>query len=509
MSTIKEDLILEIEKRVEDSILETSNANLLKKLIRNASSDDEAIAIATLGTTYKRTGLHFDKRLEKITNTITYFSKNEELSFHNDDKKPTHKLIIGDNYKALLNLLIGYKGKVDVIYIDPPYGKDSMGEFAQTNYDNSITRDNLLSMLYPRLWLAKQLLSPQGVIFCSIDDRNQSYLKCLFDEVFGERNFVANFIWQKRKTQANLTKHVASRHEYILMYSKNRDVLETKKLPLRDSYVQSLYKNPDNDPRGLWMTKPIASPDNAPNKEFELDLRNGRKVTAKWRVSQESYDKWLKDNLIVIPNDGKGMPRAKVFLKDIEGQIPNTLLMDIATTEEGSKEIEKCLGSNGVFAYPKPTKLLNFLFSIIPTENSIILDFFAGSGTTGHSVLDLNAQDGGERTFILCQLNEKTDTTPNGIAHDVTAKRLKRIMTGECYDGNTNFDWIKKHEAYGGNLDVYDINEVANFENSEGKTPLNVIDETLYGVEKFKTLEEKTNWVCNNFAITQKEEETK
>lgn len=159
MNELKQSLIEEIQKRVAEKILEPTNAELLTKLITNADSNDEAINIAALGTTYKRTGLHFDKRLEKMSDTIRYFKKNEKLSFMQDKTKPVNKLIIGDNYEALQNLLIQYKSAVDVIYIDPPYGKDSMGEFAKTNYTNAITRDNLLSMLYPRLILAKQLLT--------------------------------------------------------------------------------------------------------------------------------------------------------------------------------------------------------------------------------------------------------------------------------------------------------------------------------------------------------------
>ena len=143
----KEDLIAEIKKRVEDKIIEKSNAGLIIKLINSADSLSEAIAIAQLGTTYKRTGFHFDKRLEEMKDTIKYLKKNEKLSFKNNNSKLTHKLIIGDNYDALLNLLIEYKNKIDIIYIDPPYGKDSMGEFAKVNYYNAITRDNLLSML--------------------------------------------------------------------------------------------------------------------------------------------------------------------------------------------------------------------------------------------------------------------------------------------------------------------------------------------------------------------------
>lgn len=186
----KQGLIAEIDRRVNDKIIEKSNADLIKKLIDNADTLTEAITIAELGTTYKRTGLHFDKRLEKFEDTIKYFTKNEKLSFSDDTDKESHKLIIGDNYDALLNLLIQYKGKIDVIYIDPPYGKDNMGEFAKTNYENALTRDNLLSMMYPRLLIAKELLSSDGVIFCSIDDRNQAYVKCLFDEVFGESSFL-------------------------------------------------------------------------------------------------------------------------------------------------------------------------------------------------------------------------------------------------------------------------------------------------------------------------------
>ena len=196
----RQDLINEIDRRVEDQIIERSNAELLKKLINNADSLSEAIDIAKLGTTYKRTGFHFDPRLEKPTSLIKYFKKNEDLSFSDGSDDIPNKLIIGDNYDALLNLLIQYRGKIDVIYIDPPYSKNKMGEFAETNYNNSLTRDNLLSMLYSRLELAKQLLSPYGFIFCSIDDKNYAYVKCLFDEVFDESCFINSFVWKKNSS---------------------------------------------------------------------------------------------------------------------------------------------------------------------------------------------------------------------------------------------------------------------------------------------------------------------
>ena len=184
-----------------------------------------------------------------------------------------------------------------------------------------------------------------------------------------------------------------------------------------------------------------------------------------------------------------------------------TTWLDDIESSSGSKLLNKII--NGIFSYPKPVDLVEKIIQMgTNNKDAIILDFFAGSGTTGHAVLDLNKIDGGNRQFILCQLNEKTDTTPNGIAYDVTSKRLKRIMTGECYDGSKDFKWIEDNEPYGDNLDVYEIASVKNNNSSEGKTPFDVIDETLYGKEKFTTLREKVDWVCGNFAHAQKSVES-
>lgn len=522
MNATKESLISEIEKRVSDKILEQSNADLLIKLIRNADSLDEAINIAALGTTYKRTGLHFDKRLEKMGDTIKYFKKNEALSFHTDDNKPTHKLIIGDNYEALQNLLIQYKGKIDVIYIDPPYGKDSMGEFAATNYNNAITRDNLLSMLYPRLTLAKQLLSDEGVIFCSIDDKNQAYVKCLFDEVIGEENFIANIIWERAFSPVNLKKHFSESHDYIVCYAKRICECICNGLP-RTEETNNRYSNLDNDTRGVWTSSDLSVGPRIESKVYEITTPSGRKVFPPsgycWRLDKDTFEKYKSENRIWFGEDGNGVPRIKRFLSEVkQGITPTTIWKhnEVGHSQSATKDLKSIFGDSFVFPYPKPIGLINRLVSLYSKENSIILDFFAGSGTTGHAVLDLNrneAKEGdllndktpeGNRTFILCQLNEKTDTTPNGIAYDVTSKRLKRIMTGKCYDGTKDFDWAKKNKPYGGNLDVYEIESVSNFEWTEGKTPFDVIDETLYGKEKFTTIKEKIEWVCSNFDKTQK-----
>ena len=251
-----QDLLAELKQRVDDKILEPANYELLKKLIENADSLDEALMIYALGTTYKRTGFHFDKRLEKATNTIKYFKKNGDLSFQTSPDALTHKLIIGDNYPALLNLLIDYKGKINIIYIDPPYGKDNMGDFAKTNYYNAITRDNLLSMLYSRLILAKMLLDDDGIIFCSIDDRNQAYIKCLFDDVFGEGNFIS-CICREAIKGGSKAKNIKRVHDYILCYAKELklDEKKDKVLLVGDEYTE---KNEDEQ-RKSTLTKCFAA----------------------------------------------------------------------------------------------------------------------------------------------------------------------------------------------------------------------------------------------------------
>ena len=521
---VKADLIAEIEKRVSDRILEQTNADLLIKLINNADSLDEAINIAALGTTYKRTGLHFDKRLEKMSNTIKYFKKNETLSFHTDDEKPTHKLIIGDNYEALQNLLIQYRGKVNVIYIDPPYGKDSMGEFAATNYNNAITRDNLLSMLYPRLQLAKQLLSDDGVIFCSIDIRNYAYVKFLFDEIFDEHNSITTLNWKKKK-QPSFLSNVASVMEYVIVYSKKVSLI--KKLSIESiNDSNKPIVNASNDISERIIRKGIQSKANKafiPKGKYQsrsmtieyLDdividdnnvVQNDFRCKAKFRTGQDNIDTYCEKGLLFITSN-LGLRRDVDEEEKNKAKAITDLLLDWGQNQDGSDELKSIFGINDdstIFDNPKPVLLISNLIKCTMKEDSLILDFFAGSGTTGHAVLDLNKQDGGNRTFILCQLNEKTETTPKGIAYDVTSKRLKRIMTGECYDGTKDFKWLEKNEPYAGNLDVYEIDSVSNFEWTEGKTPFDVIDETLYGKEKFATVREKIEWVCGNFDKTQK-----
>lgn len=544
--SVKQNLMADIDRRVEDKILEPTNAQLLKKLIQIADDDNEAMMIAALGTTYKRTGFHFDKRLEKISSDIRYFKKNEQLSFVTNPDKPTHKLIIGDNYEALQNLLIQYKCQVDVIYIDPPYGKDSMGEFAQTNYENALTRDNLLSMLYPRLFLAKQLLSDNGVIFCSIDDRNQAYVKSVFDEVFGEKKFVCNLVWQK-KTGASDAKGIAIIAEYILVYCNNADnslwnsiftqnynSFDERRYRYSDQYEQIRGRYyPDNLDRGGLnysdsMNFGIECPDGTiayPNgrDHFENDgwIWKWGKDKVKWgiengfiefRKSKEKNNGWAVcyKNYMYVDNENHEILRSAPFKNIIYGILNG----------EGTQEIKAIFGEP-VFKNPKPIALIYTLLQSISKNKLLAIDFFAGSGTTGHALLEMNRHISDKvDKFILIQSPESLDKQsklpevrntiklckkldlPFNIAQ-ITAIRLKRIMTGECYNGSKDFKWIEDNEPYGDNLEVLEIDTVKNNNSTKGKTPFEVIDETLYGQERFTTLKEKIDWVCSNFAHTQ------
>lgn len=554
LSKLKEDMLAEIGQRVEDKVLEPSNAELLQKLIIQADEDDEAIKIMSLGTTYKKTGLHYEKRLEKMDSSIRYFKKNEKLSFRTDKTRPIHKLIIGDNYEALQNLLIQYKNGVDVIYIDPPYGKDNLGEFAKTNYENSITRDNLLSMLYPRLMLAKQLLKDGGIIYCSVDDKNQAYIKCLFDEVFGESNSIAVLptIMNLKGNQDEFG--FAGTHEYTLVYSKNKKICSIRQFDVEEddmanwemdsigyykkgANLKSTGVNAPRDKRSnLYYpilvnkeslkvaviseeeylschTDDFAADDiviETLRKKYEslgyavlLPITDGVKMSWRWQWST------VRDNLkeiIVTGEDGSFSlyKKQRPQLGDLPSKKPKSLFYKPQYSSGNGTSQHKDIFGVKIFDNPKPVELIKDLLFIATDKNSVVLDFFAGSGTTGHAVLDLNERDNGNRTFILCQVNEVTTTTPNGIAYDCTSKRLKRIMTGECYDQSQNFKWTEDNLPYGDNLDVYEIGRVINHKTIEGTYPIEDIDETHYGKEKFKTLKEKIDWVCSNFANTQK-----
>jgi adenine-specific DNA-methyltransferase len=329
----------------------------------------------------------------------------------------TDNLIIkGNNLLALHSLKKEFAGKVKLIYIDPPYNTGNDG----FKYNDSFNHSTWMTFIKNRIETARDLLSNDGIIFISCDDSEQAYLKVILDEVFGRDNFVTNFVWRRRKTQANLAKHIAPVHDFIICVAKNKNKLVVNKIPYSEEFIKKTFSNPDNDKRGVYQTGPLARPANSSNKEYALKMPNGREITAKWSCSQETFDRYVKENRLVIPRDGEGMPRIKIFLSELEGQIPNTWLDNIATNDEASKEIENFFGTNAAFSFAKPSKLIKHIAQIGSNKEDIILDFFAGSGTTAHAVLELNKEDGGNRQFIMVEQMDYIET--------VTCKRVQKVI---------------------------------------------------------------------------------
>lgn len=396
---LKEKYLNEFKDLKAKGIIEAGNFEFLKKLIERAESLEELQNIKALGTRYQRTGFHFDVRLQVSGDeTIKYFEKNEKLSF--DNGNTTHRLIIGDNYNALTNLLITHRNKIKVIYIDPPYSKDAMGNYAKTNYTNAITRDTLLSMLYNRLSLAKELLREDGVIFCSIDDKNQAYVKCLFDEIFGERNFIENLVWIKNATK-NLSKTTSNTHEYILCYAKHKEVVEQSenfrlKKPGFDE-VQELLEKATKDNLSLEQTQSLLKEFYKENKHLKgissyqyVEFKNeayraytisnssapkstGKAATYEilhpitkkpcktpatgWRFTRETMDKMIADGLIEFYDSETKVPRVKIFLDTVATNVMKSYFEDFT---DGKKELNTIF-KESPFDNPKPTTLLKKL----------------------------------------------------------------------------------------------------------------------------------------------------
>jgi len=334
--------------------------------------------------------------------------------------------IEGDNLDVLKLLQESYLNSIKMIYIDPPYntGKDfiykdnfviNKDEYDQqigiydedknrlfpNNESNGRFHSDWCSMMFPRLKLAQNLLSEDGVIFISIDDNEVDNLKKICNEVFGESNFIAQCVRKRRDSQANLSKNISPIHEYIIIYAKiNSEVLNR----IAANINEDSYKNPDNDYRGPYVTMPCT---NKGGSIYSIKTPTGNIITEEWRFKEETYCKILTENKIVFPRGGDGKPRYKLFLseKKEQGVLANTWLDNISSNQEGTREIKE-LFNELVFDTPKPTGLLKFCLQLATNKNSVIFDFFSGSATTAHAVMQLNAEDGGNRKFIMVQLSE-------------------------------------------------------------------------------------------------------
>lgn len=362
------------------------------------------------------------------------------------DFDTTENLYIeGDNLEVLKLLQETYLGKIKMIYIDPPYntGNDFVynDEFRagslefrarSGSYDDDGNRltDNLtrntesngrfhtdwLNMMYPRLKLARDLLSDDGVIFISIDDNEVENLKKICSEIFGEGNFVAQLIWERAFAPKNDAKFISNSHDYVLMIAKDINNFVIGRLP-RTEEANARYSNPDNDPRGVWMSSDISVKTYNAENDYPITTPSGRVVEPPagrcWSLSAKAFAERLQDNRIWFGPDGNGVPRIKRFLSELkfDGMAPISILFykDVGHSQEGAQEVAKIL-DGGFFSGPKPQRLMNRLLTLANLkEDSIILDFFSGSGSIAHAVMQLNAEDGGNRKFIMVQLPELTD----------------------------------------------------------------------------------------------------
>lgn len=350
--------------------------------------------------------------------------------------------IEGDNLEVLKLLQETYLGKVKMIYIDPPYntGNDFVYEddFAQSTEDymgnsgqydeegnrmvtntesNGRFHTDWLNMIYPRLKLAKDLLAEDGAIFISIDDNEVDNLRKAADEIFGAGNFYAEIVWQKR-TSPDARFNLGAAHDYILVYAKNWDVLRyaLNKEPL-SAERSSQYKNPDNDPRGVWASVDITGQTgHATGSQFyEITTPSGIKMLPPagrcWALSKSTFLSLVDDNRIWFGEEGNSRPRQKRFLSETEGGNAWTWWSnsEVGHNQEGAKDIKELLGTGDIFTNPKPVRLVKRILSLATKKEDIVLDFFSGSATTAHAVMKLNAEDGGHRKFIMVQLPEKTD----------------------------------------------------------------------------------------------------
>lgn len=425
------------------------------KNLQGLNNDEKADLLGLLRS-FKKYGLVWEEKLEEVEERlreeIPVLTEVKERAIISDSANaPNHILIEGDNLEALTTLSYTHEGAIDVIYIDPPYNtgnKDFIYNDRFVDAEDEYRHSKWLSFMSKRLRMAKRLLSDKGVIFISIDDNEQAQLKLLCDEVFGGENFISSIPWHSRQSLQNDT-DLSINHEYLVCFAKKRRK-ENRRLKPSNASVwyndndfvfypnkvdNEKYTNPDNDPRGPWKADPFDAPNVRPNLTYPIINPNtgvqhlpprGRH----WRISPEKFASALADNRILFGKNGTSKPQLKVFLNEQEqyGSIAHSWFEaeKYGTATHGSKELQKIFGGDKVFTSPKPTKLFMGILQLVslPEKPITILDFFAGSGTTLHATMLLNAEDGGNRKCILVTNNE------NNICENVTYLRNKKVIEG-------------------------------------------------------------------------------
>lgn len=422
------------------------------------------------------------KRKEACLPTLNWIGKEAVVNHHHDvpfrvlERKyamgdgDDNMIIHGDNLEALKALLPKYEGRIKCIYIDPPYNTGNenwvyndnvnspkirkwLGQVVGKEAEDLTRHDKWLCMMYPRLRLLQKLLADDGAIFISIDDNEQANLKLIANEIFGANNFIAQIVWERAYAPVNLKKHFSESHDYILCYAKKVENLVCNGLP-RTADANDRYSNPDNDPRGIWTSSDMTVGPVVEEKLYEIIAPNGnvlRPASGRcWLFTKERYEEMRKDNRLWFGEKGNNMPRVKKFLSEVkQGITPMTIwkYTEVGHSQDATKTLKEIFDGKAVFDYPKSVDLIKRCLELYSDKSSIILDSFAGSGTTAHAVLNLNKQDGGHRKFILVEMED--------YAENITAERVRRVIKG--YGASTNS--APKVEGTGGGFTFYELGE--------------------------------------------------
>ena len=443
---------------------------LFPGLLRDGALDAHALGeildveVAGLKEGKERFGLMWAGRQKAIEalQTPTYASLVPNLEDTSDWATSQNVFIEGDNLEVLKLLQNAYNDQVNVIYIDPPYntGNDFVynddfsdpvkhylevtgqvspeGNRLVANTDLAGRKhSNWLTMMYPRLVLARNLLTQDGTIFVSIDDNEVHNLRAIMDQIFGEENFVASVIWEKTYSTKNDAQGFSKSHEYLLVYKRN---IWTRRLLPRSEKNNLAYKYDDGDGRGLYRSADLTGKGETPSCIYPIkNLKTGTEYNPptgkRWLFNSERMTELLQDNRIFFGKDGKGAPSLKRYLNEVQdGVVPNTLWRyeDVGHTDQAAKEVKDLIGS-GVFDYPKPVDLIRRVIQLGMDPNGIILDFFAGSGTTGQAVMAANEEDGGNRKFVLVTLDEPTEEKSAARASGYeTVSQITRARLGKA-----------------------------------------------------------------------------
>ncbi len=443
----------------------------------------------------KKYGLIFEEHREEIDEVLDthtpVLTEDKDLFIDNDGN--VNFLIEGDNLASLKLLEKTHKGKIDLIFIDPPYNTLSTGfTYSDTLVDASdfYRHSKWCSFIKVRLELAKKLLKETGCIFITIDDNEFADLKLICDEVFGFNNFITSCMWQKIHSIKNDAKYISVNHDYVFVYAKNSEQLHFNLLD-RTAEMDGRYKNPDNDPRGAWQSGDLVANEVRTNGNYDVIGPTGKVFNVPegkhWVYSEENMKALIAENRIWFGKDGTSFPRKKRYLSEVQqGRTPDTWWTsdEVGHNQEGARELKGIFDGKIVFTNPKPTRLISRIIQMSTNESGIILDFFAGSGTTGHAVLKYNAEHSdSNRRFILCTNNE------NNICRDVTYERIKRVIDKENYAASLKYYKV----------DYVPISERMYYEYA---------DELLHHIRELVELENGINFIGNaEIAIVLTDEE--